>query len=331
MPRCGSQCILCDVPVRFDTYVGCSHACSYCFVNRKKDISKIELNESPQQLRDFINGKRTLETKWCDWKIPLHIGGMSDPFQPCEKIHKRTLECLKVLAETKYPFIISTKNTLQASKEYLDVLKDCNFVFQESMVCSKFDEWEKGAPSFEERLKAIEIMGKVAKRTIVRCQPWVPQVQSDIIKNLPRYKKAGVYGVIFESMKYGQKKPHTVKFYGDNVYEKEYLIPYWQQLKSECHKNGLVFLSGENRLRTMGDSLTCCGCEGLEDFKVSTFNLNSIKGKRDMEITEGMNVIYSGSCLKTLEQTNVMYQRIKTKSYRDVAEWYMNNHLDIVQ
>ena len=139
MPRCGSQCILCDVPVRFDTYVGCSHACSYCFVNRKKDISKIELNESPQQLRDFINGKRTLETKWCDWDIPLHIGGMSDPFQPCEKIHKRTLECLKILAETKYPFIISTKNTLQTSKEYLDVLKDCNFVFQESMVCSKFD------------------------------------------------------------------------------------------------------------------------------------------------------------------------------------------------
>ena len=75
MPRCGSQCILCDVPVRFDTYVGCSHACSYCFVNRKKDISKIELNESPQQLRDFINGKRTLETKWCDWNIPLHNGG----------------------------------------------------------------------------------------------------------------------------------------------------------------------------------------------------------------------------------------------------------------
>lgn len=331
MPRCGSQCILCDVPIRFDTYVGCSHACKYCFVNRKNDITKIKINESPQQLLDFIKGKRNQETKWCDWKIPLHIGGMSDPFQPCEKIHKNTLKCLKVLAETKYPFIISTKNVLQTTPEYLEVLKDCNFVFQESMVCSKFDDYEKGAPTFEERLKAIKIMGSVAKRTIARCQPWVPQVQGDIIKNLPRYKEAGLYGVIFESMKYGQKKANTVKFYGDYVYPKDYLIPYWQQLKEECHKNGLVFLSGENRLRTMGDSLTCCGCEGLEGFEVSTFNLNSIKGNREIKITPAMKQIGNGKVLKAIDQTQKMSLTINIHSYEDLAKNYMYKHLDIVQ
>ena len=26
---CGSQVILCNLPVRFDTYVGCSHGCRY--------------------------------------------------------------------------------------------------------------------------------------------------------------------------------------------------------------------------------------------------------------------------------------------------------------
>ncbi len=31
MPECGSQVILCDLPVRMDTYKGCSHNCKYCF------------------------------------------------------------------------------------------------------------------------------------------------------------------------------------------------------------------------------------------------------------------------------------------------------------
>ena len=29
----------------------------------------------------------------------------------------------------------------------------------------------------------------------------------------------------------------------------------------------MKFYSGENRLRAMGDSMTCCGIDGLEGFK----------------------------------------------------------------
>lgn len=38
MPEYGSQIVLCDLPIRFDTYKGCSHNCKYCFVQRKKDM-----------------------------------------------------------------------------------------------------------------------------------------------------------------------------------------------------------------------------------------------------------------------------------------------------
>lgn len=43
MPNCGSQCWLCDMPIRFDTYKGCTHGCKYCFVQRngKYDISNV--------------------------------------------------------------------------------------------------------------------------------------------------------------------------------------------------------------------------------------------------------------------------------------------------
>ena len=42
MPDCGSQVFLCDVPIRFDTYEGCSHDCKYCFASRKKSINVIK-------------------------------------------------------------------------------------------------------------------------------------------------------------------------------------------------------------------------------------------------------------------------------------------------
>lgn len=83
--KCGSQIILCNLPVRFDTYRGCSHGCRYCFAQKKNDISHIERDESVDGLRSFIEGKRGNETEWCDWNIPIHWGGMSDPFQPVEK------------------------------------------------------------------------------------------------------------------------------------------------------------------------------------------------------------------------------------------------------
>lgn len=111
MPSCGSQIILCEVPIRFDNYVGCSHGCKYCFVTRKADISQVKLGESTQALREFIAGKRTTDTQWCDWNIPLHWGGMSDPFQPAELQYRRSLDCLRIFAETQYPLIVSTKGT----------------------------------------------------------------------------------------------------------------------------------------------------------------------------------------------------------------------------
>ena len=106
MPSCGSQIFLCDVPIRFDTYKGCSHNCKYCFVQRKKDISEIDKGETAKALLNFINGHRGKDLKWCDWNIPLHWGGMSDPFQPAEKRYRLSYECLKVFAETQYPFIV---------------------------------------------------------------------------------------------------------------------------------------------------------------------------------------------------------------------------------
>ena len=150
MIDCNSLCHKCEVPIRFDNYRGCSHACAYCFVRRTTDISKIEETNCLNELRNFINGKRGVATKWCDWDIPLHWGGISDPFQKLERSKRMSLKCLEVFAETKYPFIVSTKGIVLADPEYLNLLNQTNGVVQMSMVSSAYNKIDPGAPPFEE-------------------------------------------------------------------------------------------------------------------------------------------------------------------------------------
>ena len=191
MPDCGSQIILCDLPVRFDTYKGCSHGCSYCFVSRKADISQIATGESAASLRSWIAGKRTSRTAWCDWDIPLHWGGMSDPFQPAEKVKGRSLEALRVFAETQYPFVVSTKSALIAEEPYFSLIKQCNCVVQFSIVTPEYDKIEKGASSYRERLEAARNIA-THKRVIFRLQPYIPGAFRQVLNNLREFAEAGV-------------------------------------------------------------------------------------------------------------------------------------------
>lgn len=254
--KCGSQIVLCNLPIRFDTYVGCSHGCRYCFVQKKNgQLEAVKKGDTVESLKAFVQGKRSGETAWCDWNIPIHWGGMSDPFQPVEKKYGYSLECLKYLAETKYPFVVSTKGRLAASPEYLELLAECNCVVQISMVCSRYDQLEKGAPSYEERLEMLRTISPRVKRTIVRIQPFMHEVLQDVLKNLPRVKAAGAHGVVVEGMKFAKAKPGLVRVGGDCVYPIELLRADFEQIKAEAHRCGLVFYSGENRLRNMQNEL----------------------------------------------------------------------------
>lgn len=303
MPSSGSQTILCGLPIRFDTYSGCSHMCQYCFAQKKINLNNIRINETEKALRAFIEGKRTQETSWCDWDIPLHWGGLSDPFQPLEKRHRVSLECLKVFAETHYPFVVSTKGKLITDPEYLALLQRCNCVVQISAVCSKYDALEQGAPSFEERIKMIQVLSKTVPRVIVRIQPYMTEVHGDVMQNMQRFKAVGAYGVIVEGMKFNKKQPGLVKVGGDFAYDKQTLEQHFRSLKNEAHKYGLKFYCGENRLRAMGDSLTCCGIDGLQGFKPNEYNLCHILNGCKAKPTEKMKEIGTAYCFKAIDQT----------------------------
>lgn len=325
MPGCGSQVILCNLPIRFDTYKGCSHLCKYCFVQRKGGLNKISVGETVTSLKGFIEGKRNLETNWCDWDIPLHWGGLSDPFQPVEQKCRNSYECLELLAETKYPFVVSTKGKLIIEKEYLKLLEKCNCVVQISAVCSKYDKLEQGAPSFEERLKMISILSGVAKRVNVRIQPYMTEVFEDVMENIPRFKEAGVYGIIVEGMKFAKKKPGLIKIGGDYGYEKSVLESDFRRIRERVHQYGMKFYSGENRLRSMGDSDTCCGIDGLEGFKPNAYNLCNILNGVKAYPTECMKKTGTARCFMALNQTSAENRNIVNKTF---SGYMINYYMD---
>ena len=318
--ECGSQAILCEYPIRLDTYSGCSHGCKYCFARTKVDIEKVTMKNCAQQLRSFIAGKRTTVTKWCDWSIPLHWGGLSDPFQPIERKAGASLECLKVFAETGYPVIISTKGKLITEEPYISLLKKCNAVVQVSMVCSSYDKMEPGAPTFEERLSMVEKLAGNCRRVIVRAQPYITSVKREFLSNIPRFADAGAYGVTVEGMKFKRGKRGLVKVRGDYCYPQDLLEAHYALIKDACHENSLAFFCAENRLRPMGDSPACCGCGDLPGFKGNRFNAVSILNGLECAPTERMKQVGTAHCFKAIHQSPVSSLMLAKESFASQME-----------
>lgn len=320
MPNCGSQVILCDVPVRFDTYKGCSHACEYCFANKKTDITNVEKAESPEILRNYINGFRGADHDWCDWDIPLHWGGMSDPFQPIERKLGRSLKCLEIFAETKYPFIVSTKNALIAEEPYKSLLAQCNCVVQVSALSPKYNRIEKGASTFEERMEAIRILAPLVKRVNIRCQPYMPQLFDDIMQQMDLYKEIGAYGLIFEGMKAFTKTEGMIPSGADYCYPTDILKRHFKAFRDALHQRGLHFYAGENRLRSMGDNLCCCGVDGL-GWRVNTANMNHyLFDKAGMLFTEHMKEKGTARCFNSLMQSTIGQKFTRVASFKEAME-----------
>lgn len=238
-------------------------------------METVKSKDTPGALKSFIAGKRDDTTEWCDWNIPLQWGALSDPFQPVELVRKTSLTCLKIFADSQYPVLIGTKGTgIITRPEYLDLVRASNAVVKVSMLSPKYDKIEPGAPPYAERLLALPALSKAAKRLIVRFQPWTIAVAHDCLNSLPALAAAGVYGVIFEGMKLNVRRQGFIRGTGDMVYPKAVLKPHAERLRDAVHAAGMKFLAGENRLRGMGDSLTCCGCEGLDGFTPNKANLN---------------------------------------------------------
>lgn len=107
-----------DIPFNksLNPYRGCEHGCIYCYARPTHEFlgmsagldfeSKIVVKyDAASLLRETLSKK--------SWKPePLIMSGVTDPYQPVERKLKITRGCIEVLAESRHPLGIITKNHL---------------------------------------------------------------------------------------------------------------------------------------------------------------------------------------------------------------------------
>ena len=157
-------------------YVGCQHACSYCYARFMKRFSghrepwgefvDVKLNAA-----DLLKAELAKKKRGKVW-----VSGVCDPYQPLEAKYQLTRKCLEILAQNNWPVIIQTRSPLVLRD--LDILKEINDLAV-GLTITTADEavrklFEPAAPAINVRLKALAELRKAGLRTYAMVAPVLP-------------------------------------------------------------------------------------------------------------------------------------------------------------
>lgn len=305
-PRWSGEISDCSIPLTFDTYSNCSFGCVYCFsqyqrgiggskesylLKRAKAVSVQKVKEifslkRPSQFSQYIKERRTFQ-----W------GGLSDQFDGYERKYGKTLELLKFFKEIDYPICFSTKATWWLDdKRYTDLFrgqKNWNVKFsiitEDPQAAAVI---EKGVPSPQERIQAIEKMANLdAGGATLRLRPFIIGISSKDYKSLIRHcAEAGADAMTTEFFCLERRSVNTardnyaeisrligrdiVDFYARNSSGSGYLRlnravkePYVRKMKELAHSLGMRFYVSDAHFKECCDNACCCGLPS--DWKIA--------------------------------------------------------------
>lgn len=161
-------------------YVGCQHACSYCYARFMKRFSghsepwgefvDVKVN-APGLLRREIGRKKPGKV----W-----VSGVCDPYQPSERRYRLTRECLRILTEAAWPVVVQTRSPLVLRD--LDIFaaaRDRTLDLEVGLTVTTADDrvrrlFEPQAPPITERVRALECLHGAGIRTFAMVAPLLP-------------------------------------------------------------------------------------------------------------------------------------------------------------
>ena len=167
---------VCDFSV--NPYVGCEHACKYCYASFMKRFT-----DHPEPWGAFVDAK--------EWP-PLRgagrfagqsafIGSVTDPYQPCEEKLRRTRALLEQLAGSGMKISIQTKSDLVLRD--LDLIRqfpDARVGFSVNTLDETFRaEMDRAAP-IARRLAAMKTLYDAGVRTTCFISPIFPGITDPV-------------------------------------------------------------------------------------------------------------------------------------------------------
>lgn len=339
-----SQFPMCGNCFRMDTYHGCSFGCSYCFVNARGgyfhfDYQLTDINLVRKWFHEAIdlNETNNIKKEFLNHYVPLHLGGLSDPFQPIEWKYERTYEFLKLSKEYNYPVNISTK-TAHLPDKYWDVLDPNIHTFSISLMGWSDDyirKWESKTPLAKERASFIKKLKESGFWVGVRIQPVIDIKEAEaVVLNTQEYVDYYTLEHLKIALDNKEVRDELLrKITGLDVR----LIPKGREYEFDIATKianiqrikditNVKIGCGDNDLHTMSDSLNCCGIDTMTESFKNWFKYNSMYIKMTGDRSQwspksNCNNCFNGACVKKGFSTMKQYtDRYYNEQYGDDAQ-----------
>lgn len=276
-----SQFRFCGNPFRLDFYKFCTFGCKYCFarhIGGQADFdfayAKFDIIENYFK-RAFDSNEETKNyiIELLRHKVPIHIGGLADPFQPIEFKLKLNYKMIELSNKYDYPLIFSTK-TSQLPEEYYKILNPQLHAFQISLICAD-DEWikkyEDNTPSATQRINFLKTLRSKGFWCSIRIQPLIDINKAvelcDIINGIASY-------VTVEHLKINTDNPIMKELFEDEIdkYKRTSIMRNLELDIKEKIKNIEIVKQhldktpvgiGDNDLHYLSQSRCCCGVDTI--------------------------------------------------------------------
>ncbi len=184
-------------------YVGCSHACAYCYASFMKRFTGHR--EPWGSFVDVkLNAPRLLEKQTRRAGAgTIILSSVTDPYQPLEARYRVTRGCLEVLRSRPFPLNILTKSPLVLRD--LDLLKTFDNLSVGITITTDSDAvrkvFEPGAPPIKARVEALKTLHENGISTYAFIGPVLPMDPEVLARKVRPY----VDKVLIDGMNYPSK------------------------------------------------------------------------------------------------------------------------------
>lgn len=296
-----SKFALCGLPIRIDSYKTCSFGCKYCFAENReimkyeKQIQVANINQVKKKLRKIFDENEVDKSNFLEILIfngiTWHWGGMSDPFQHCEKQLQITKQLLDVTNKYGIHILFSTKSNTTYS---CDIRPDLHS-FQLSITnVDNLSNIEPNVPNIESRYKFYRELKDKGFKVGIRIQPFIPNVST--LKIVEMFKDADNFTL--EGIKIVPQNKGSKEFILNELnlkrddFTQMGLLNLKPAIRLEMYKpfinyfeeNSIPYSIADNDLHWLGTNKCCCGDKLIH--KSTMFNNTSLISKHGLGYTK---------------------------------------------
>lgn len=178
-------------PLALNPYLGCNHACKYCYVPGIRRCSP-EQNLNIIEKHNFIDDLKKDARNLKDRNQQVLLSFMSDPYNSLEPEKKLTRKSLKILLDNRIPCAILTKAGTKALGD-MDIFKLFGKSIQVGATLTLENDkdsffWESGAALPSDRIEMLKQLKENGIKTWASFEPVIDPVQSvNLIKKVIDY------------------------------------------------------------------------------------------------------------------------------------------------